>query len=44
MKRTNEEDDTRSHKRLKIENNEDKTTIEDADYNCLTQYETDKPV
>lgn len=44
MKRTNEEDDIRRHKRLKIENNEDKTTIEEADYNCLTQYETDKPV
>lgn len=37
MKRMNEEHDTRKHKRLKIENNEDKATNEEPDYNYLTQ-------
>ncbi|XP_077268375.1 uncharacterized protein LOC143900649 [Temnothorax americanus] len=37
-KRTNEEDDTRGHKRLKMENNEDKTTTEETDRNYLTRY------
>lgn len=39
----NEEDDTRRHKRLKIENNEDKITTEETDY--FTRYDlTDNPV
>lgn len=43
MKRTNEEDDIRRRKRLKIENNEDKTTTEETDY--LTRYDLiDNPV
>ncbi|XP_011863298.1 PREDICTED: uncharacterized protein LOC105559541 isoform X1 [Vollenhovia emeryi] len=42
-KRTNEEDDTHRHKRLKIEN-EDKATTEETDYNYLMPYHlTDNP-
>lgn len=44
MKRTNEEDDTHKHKRLKIENSEE-TIIEEIDYNYFTRYDlTDDPV
>lgn len=41
VKRSNEENDTHRHKRIKVE---DKTTIEVTDYNYLTQYDlTDNP-
>jgi len=36
VKRTNEEDDTHKHKRIKIENNE-KTMTEETDYNYFTR-------
>lgn len=43
LKRTNEEDDTHRHKRIKIENNEEATT-EEIDYNYFTRYDvTDDP-
>ncbi|XP_018349980.1 PREDICTED: protein PFF0380w [Trachymyrmex septentrionalis] len=39
MKRTNEEDNTSRHKRIKIEKNEEETVIEETNYNHLTQYD-----
>ncbi|XP_028050279.1 putative uncharacterized protein DDB_G0282133 isoform X2 [Monomorium pharaonis] len=39
VKRTNEEDYTYKHKRLKIESNENKTTTEETNHNYLTQYD-----
>lgn len=38
LKRTNEEDDTCRHKRIRIENNEEATT-EEIDYNYFTRYD-----
>ncbi|XP_018316803.1 myb-like protein X [Mycetomoellerius zeteki] len=38
MKRTNEEEDTNKHKRIKIEKNEEKTVTEETN-NYLTQYD-----
>jgi len=37
VKRRTEEDDTHRHKRIKIENNENKTMTEETDYNYLTR-------
>ncbi|XP_018372382.1 PREDICTED: protein dopey homolog PFC0245c-like [Trachymyrmex cornetzi] len=39
MKRTNEEDNTSRHKRIKIEKNEEETITKETNYNYLTQYD-----
>ncbi|KAL0115507.1 hypothetical protein PUN28_010789 [Cardiocondyla obscurior] len=39
VKRTNEDDATHRHKRIKVENNENKTTSKESDYNYLVSYD-----